>query len=100
MASPTEKVWLITGVSSGIGRALAEYVLSQGDKVRYLPFRHKIYELTGTGHRDRQVAVKIPGEPQEGRRTAAASRSERIRRGYSEGWRGIVEDLRKSRCPR
>jgi len=27
------KVWLITGASTGIGLALAEYVLSQGDKV-------------------------------------------------------------------
>jgi len=29
----TEKVWLITGASSGLGLALAEYVLSKGDKV-------------------------------------------------------------------
>ncbi|KAI0073377.1 NAD(P)-binding protein [Panus rudis PR-1116 ss-1] len=31
MSSP--KVWLITGTSSGLGRAVAEYVLSQGDIV-------------------------------------------------------------------
>ena len=28
-----EKVWLITGCSTGFGRELAAYVLSQGDKV-------------------------------------------------------------------
>ncbi|KZT64741.1 NAD(P)-binding protein [Daedalea quercina L-15889] len=33
MRAPGEKVWLITGANSGIGYALARYVLSQGDKV-------------------------------------------------------------------
>jgi NAD(P)-dependent dehydrogenase (short-subunit alcohol dehydrogenase family) len=26
------KTWLITGASSGLGRALAEYVIAQGDR--------------------------------------------------------------------
>ena len=30
----TERVWVITGTSSGLGLAIAEYALAQGDKVR------------------------------------------------------------------
>ncbi|KZT64731.1 NAD(P)-binding protein [Daedalea quercina L-15889] len=33
MSATSEKVWLITGANSGIGCALAQYALSQGDKV-------------------------------------------------------------------
>ncbi|KAJ7646745.1 NAD-P-binding protein [Roridomyces roridus] len=33
MSSTSHRVWLITGANSGLGLALAEYVLSQGDQV-------------------------------------------------------------------
>ncbi len=33
LPSPDQKIWLITGVSSGLGRALAEAVVTQGDFV-------------------------------------------------------------------
>ena len=38
------KTWLITGASSGFGRALAEHVLRQGDKVALVARRHALLE--------------------------------------------------------
>ncbi|MFT4268479.1 MAG: oxidoreductase [Xenophilus sp.] len=53
------KVWLITGASSGFGKALAELVLARGDSAVLTARRLEPLQAIAAGHGDRALALKL-----------------------------------------
>src|SRR5919197_3930855 len=76
MGSPggmTSQVWLITGASSGLGRALAEAVLERGGRVVATARKHERLADLSARHGDRAVAMPLDVADAEQTRAAIAA---------------------------
>ncbi|MFC4908279.1 oxidoreductase [Actinomadura gamaensis] len=59
MTSETTKTWLITGCSSGLGRALAEHALERGDRVAVTARNREAVEEFATRYGDRALPLEL-----------------------------------------
>lgn len=57
--SNTKKVWLITGASSGFGKALAEAVIALGDSVAITARRQERLQAIAQGHEDNVLPLAL-----------------------------------------
>lgn len=57
--STTQKVWLITGASSGFGKALAEVVIASGERVAITARRLDRLQALAAGHEDRVLPLSV-----------------------------------------
>jgi NAD(P)-dependent dehydrogenase (short-subunit alcohol dehydrogenase family) len=73
-----ERVWFITGASSGFGRALAEAAVTRGDSV--VAAARSVEALDGLGPRDRVEAIAMDVTDAEQRDAAVAEAVERFGR--------------------
>ncbi|MFI0821344.1 SDR family NAD(P)-dependent oxidoreductase [Streptomyces sp. NPDC021098] len=55
----TSPVWLITGCSSGLGRALAEHALGRGDRVAVTARNRQAVADLAADHGDRALALEL-----------------------------------------
>ena len=75
-----EKVWLITGCSTGFGRELAKYVLAQGHRAAVAARNTRDVEDIVAGHDDRAIAVTLDVTKSEQIQTAVRQTVERFGR--------------------
>lgn len=93
------RVYLITGTSSGFGRALAEAVLERGDAAVLTARRVESVADLAERHPDRSLAVRLDVTDAEERRRAVASAVERFGRvdvlvnNAGQGSLGAVEEF-------
>lgn len=66
------KVWLITGASSGFGKALAEAVLARGDSAILTARRLEPLQGIAAGHGERALALQLDVTDAEARKDALA----------------------------
>ena len=59
MSNPSQKVWLITGASSGFGQSLAEAVIANGDIAVITARRLDRLQTIAQGHEDRVLPLAV-----------------------------------------
>jgi NAD(P)-dependent dehydrogenase (short-subunit alcohol dehydrogenase family) len=70
----TSQVWLITGASSGLGRALAEAVLERGGRVLVTARNHERVAELAARHGERAVAAPLDvADPEQARAAVGAA---------------------------
>jgi NAD(P)-dependent dehydrogenase (short-subunit alcohol dehydrogenase family) len=74
------KVWLVTGVSRGLGRAIAQAVLDAGDRLVATARDPRALEELVAPHRDRALAVALDVTRADDARRAVAAAVERFGR--------------------
>jgi NAD(P)-dependent dehydrogenase (short-subunit alcohol dehydrogenase family) len=78
--SSTGKIWLITGASSGLGKALAEAVLAKGDSAVLTARRLEPLHEIAAGHGDRALALKLDVTDAASRRQALKAANDKFGR--------------------
>jgi NAD(P)-dependent dehydrogenase (short-subunit alcohol dehydrogenase family) len=78
MADATPRTWFITGASSGLGRAIAEHVLGQGDRAVLTARTRPALEALADRFPDTALAVPLDVTDAGGRRAAVAAAEERF----------------------
>lgn len=72
MSTTNKKVWLITGASSGFGKALAEAVISNGDSAVITARRLDRLQAVAQGHEDRVLPLAVDATDAAARNQAVA----------------------------